>query len=94
MASEDKATGLFVTGFTVNEVLEIQAKAKEDVKAGRVITSYGNQGTSVSKQFALPVARVLSECAYALKTLDPETYGYTRSTRRVHSNFGDTTTEH
>lgn len=87
MAESYTADGLFVTGFTVDEVLAIQGQAKKDVLAGRVITSYGNQGTSVGKQFALPPGKVLAECAHALKELDPETYGYNRAGRRVHANF-------
>lgn len=90
MAEVYTAQGLFVTGFTVDEVLAIQAQAKKDVLAGRVITSYGDQGKSVQKQFAMPPGQILIECAYALKSLDPTTYGYNRTTRRGHANFGST----
>lgn len=88
MAESYTAQGLFTVGFTVAEVLAIQAQAKKDVLAGRVITSYGDQGKSVQKQFAMPPREMLAECAYALKHLDPDTYGSNRATRRVHANFG------
>ena len=89
MAETYTAEGLFVTGFTVDEVLAIQAQAKKDVLAGRVITNYGNQGTSVGKQFAMPPGKILAECAYALKELDSDTYGLNRTGRRVHANFSE-----
>ena len=92
MASS-RATGLFVTGFTVTEGLAIQKKAKDDLLAGRVVTSYSSQGTSVSKQTTLSIERVLAECRLALKTLDPDTYGRPRASRRVHANFGDQKTD-
>lgn len=82
-----KAQGLFITGFTVAEVLAILAKAKEDLTNGRIVTSYSTGGTSASRKETLPVDQVLAECSYALKALDPDTYGYNRSTRRVHANF-------
>ena len=82
------AKGLFTVGFSVAEVLEIQAQAKKDVKAGRVITSYTSGGTSAGKAQTLPTDRVLEECKYALQVLDPDTYGRPRTSRRVSANFG------
>jgi len=58
------ARGLFITGFTISEVLAIQQRAKEFLLEG--------------KQFTLPVDQVLEECGHALRVLDPETYGKPR----------------
>ena len=90
MAESYKAQGLFITGFTLDEVLAIQAQAKKDVLAGRDITSYGDGGKNVGKTRNLPVGQILAECAEALKALDPTTYGLNRSTRRVHATFNTT----
>jgi hypothetical protein len=75
------AKGLFVTGFTAAEVALIQAKAKELLLEGKTLMSWGESGSSASKQFAMPIAEVLAECAHALPILDPTTYG--RPPRRV-----------
>ena len=80
------ARGLFVN-FSITEVLQILAKAKAMVMDGKTIMSYGDQGTSVSKVFPMPVADVIDECNYALRVLDPDTYGNVRDTRRVSSSF-------
>ena len=72
------AKGLFITGFTVAEVLAIQAKAKEMLLEGKTIMNWNDAETSVSKQFAMPVAEVLDECAHALRALDPTNYGKPR----------------
>lgn len=69
------AQGLFITGFTVAEVLQIQAKAKEMLLEGKTLMSWGDSGTSVSKQFPMTVKETLDECAHALRVLDPGTYG-------------------
>ncbi len=69
------AQGLFITGFTVAEVIAIQAKSKEMLLEGKTVMSWGDSGTSVTKQFPLTVKETLEECAYALRILDPETYG-------------------
>ncbi len=69
------AKGLFITGFTAEEVLAIQSKAKALLLEGKTVMSWSDSGTSVGKQFAMPVADVLTECAYALRRLDPDTYG-------------------
>ena len=69
------AQGLFTVGFTVAEVLQIQSKAKEMLMEGKTLMSWGDSGSSVNKQFTMSVKDVLDECAFALRTLDPETYG-------------------
>lgn len=73
------ARGLFVTGFTVAEVLAIQAKAKQMLMEGKTLMSWGDSGSSVTKQFPMQVQDVLEECAHALRVLDPATYGQRRT---------------
>jgi len=74
------AQGLFIVGFTVEEVRAIQAKAKQLLLEGKTIMSWNDSGSSVTKQFALTVKETLEECAHALRVLDPATY---RPRRRV-----------
>ena len=69
------AQGLFITGFTVAEVIQIQSKAKELLVEGKTVMAWGDSGSTVSKQFPMTVKEVLEECAYALRILDPATYG-------------------
>ena len=69
------ARGLFITGFTVTEVLAIQQKAKEFLMEGKTLMNWSDSGTSAGKQFTMPVDEVLVECAHALRKLDPDTYG-------------------
>lgn len=73
------AQGLFTTGFSVAEVLQIQAKAKEMLMEGKTTMAWGDSGSTVSKQYPMPVKEVLEECAYALRVLDPATYGRRRN---------------
>ena len=74
------ARGLFIIGFTLAEVIEIQSKAKQLLLEGKTLMSWGESGSSASKQFAMPVSEVLEECAHALPRLDPENH---RQPRRV-----------
>lgn len=68
------AKGIFITGFTVEEVKAIQAKAKALLMEGKTIMSWTDGGgTSVTKQLVMPVAEVLEECAYALRRLESVT---------------------
>ena len=71
--------GLFTIGFTVSEVLAIQARAKEFLLEGKTIMNWNDADTSVAKQFTMPVDQVLEECAHALRILDPATYGKPRT---------------
>ena len=73
------ARGLFITGFTVSEVLAIQRRAKELLLEGKTIMNCNDADTSVAKQFTMPVDQVLEECAHALRILDPATYGRPRT---------------
>lgn len=66
------AKGLFLRGFTLDEIKNIQSKAKAFLMEGKTIMSWNDGGgTSVSKQFAMPVTDLLEECAYALAKLEP-----------------------
>ena len=69
------AKGLFIVGFEVEEVLAIQAKAKKLLLEGKTVMSWSEGGTSASREMVMPISEILEECAYALKKLDPETYG-------------------
>jgi hypothetical protein len=78
------ARGLFITGFTVAEVLAIQQRAKSLLLEGKTIMNWNDAETSVAKQFTMPVAEVLEECAHALRVLDPATYGRQRTVAASH----------
>jgi hypothetical protein len=73
------ARGLFITGFTISEVLAIQQRAKELLLEGKTIMNWNDAETSAAKQFVMPVAEVLDECGHALRVLDPATYGRPRN---------------
>lgn len=73
------ARGLFITGFTISEVLAIQQRAKEFLIEGKTLMTWNEAGSSASKQFTMPVDEVLEECGHALRVLDPATYGRPRN---------------
>lgn len=70
----EMAKGIFV-GLSESDLVAIRDTAVADIKSGRVITSYSDSGTSVSKQYAMPPKEMLGEAMYALRQLDPDTYG-------------------
>ena len=78
------AQGLFIVGFTVAEVLRIQAKAKEMLMEGKTLMSWADSGSNATKQFPMTVKETLDECTHALRALDPATYG---RRRRVATSF-------
>ena len=73
------ARGLFITGFTISEVLAIQQRAKEFLIEGKTLMTWNEAGSSATKQFTMPVDQVLEECGHALRILDPATYGKPRT---------------
>jgi hypothetical protein len=73
------ARGLFITGFTISEVLAIQQRAKEFLLEGKTLMTWNEAGSSASKQFTMPVDEILEECGHALRVLDPATYGRPRN---------------
>lgn len=69
------AKGIFV-GLPESDLLSIRDAAVADIKKGLVITNYSpGDGSSTSKQYAMPPKEMLEESIYALKQLDPDTYG-------------------
>ena len=73
------ARGLFITGFTISEVLAIQSRAKEFLIEGKTLMTWNEAGSPATKQFTMPIDQVLEECAHALRILDPATYGKPRT---------------
>jgi len=73
------ARGLFITGFTVSEVLAIQQRATEFLMEGKTLMTWNEAGSSATKQFTMPIDHVLEECAHALRILDPTHYGKARN---------------
>jgi len=73
------ARGLFITGFTISEVLAIQQRAKEFLMEGKTLMTWNEAGSSATKQFTMPIDQVLEECAHALRILDPVAYGRART---------------
>jgi hypothetical protein len=73
------AKGLFI-GFSEKELLQARDNAKAAILngGGQVIVNYSDSGTSVSKSWTLTPDVILDEVRYALKLLDPLTYGRRR----------------
>ena len=74
------AQGLFTVGFTVAEIVSIQSRAKQMLLEGKTLMSWGESGSTATKEFPMTVKETLVECAHALRALDPQTY---RAPRRV-----------
>lgn len=70
------AKGLFL-GLPEDELLRYRAEALADL--GRVVTSYSDSGTSVSKTFGMKAEDRLVEINYALSRLDSSKYGSRRT---------------
>ena len=68
------AQGLFTDGFTVAEVLSIQAKAKQMLLEGKTLMSWGDSGSNASKQFPMTVRETLDECVHALRVFSVEAF--------------------
>lgn len=66
------ATGIYV-GLEESVLLAYKAEALADL--GKVITSYSESGTSVSKQFGMTPERRIMELNHALSRIDPAKYG-------------------
>ncbi len=65
---------LFAT-FSLEEILAINEKAKQAVLELKTIVAWNDSGTSVTKQFVLPVDVVLDLWLAELQRRDPDTYG-------------------
>ena len=72
------AKGIFVVGYTLEEVRRTHSKAKQLAEEGKTIMSWAESGFTVTKQFPITVSETLDECSYALRILDPATYGRRR----------------
>ena len=81
------AKGLFTIGFTVAEIIAIQAKAKQFLLEGKTLMAWGESGSTATKQFPMTVTGTLDECAHALRALDPQTYGRRRRVQVSRLNF-------
>lgn len=79
-----------MVGWTKQEVLDVLTRAKALLKEGKTVMTYTATGTSVGKQFTMPVADVVEECGYALQVLDPDSYPKRR--RYLTSNYFTRTT--
>lgn len=80
------AKGLFTVGFSVQDVLDILATAKANLKKGALITSYSVAGTNVSKALTAPTLEVIDECVHALRVLAPDKYQPLRTIVRTRAN--------
>jgi len=69
------AQGLFRVGFTLAEIKNILARAKEQLLAGKTIMEWEEGDVRSRKEQAMPIKDVLAECQDALQYLDPATYG-------------------
>lgn len=69
------AQGLFVVGFTVEEVLAILQVAKTNLLSGVQQTSWSLGESSSAGVQSMSTTAVLDECRFALQQLDPATYG-------------------
>lgn len=80
------ATGIF-SDFTEAEVLAIRTQAKTLVTEGKTIMNWSSGNTTVGKSFPMSVREALEECRYALRKIDPDTYGalVTRATCNFNS---------
>ena len=66
------ALGIYV-GVPEETLLEYKAEALAQL--GLAVTSYSDSGTSVNKQFGMPVATRILELNYALSRIDSSRYG-------------------
>jgi hypothetical protein len=60
-------------------LLSIKSDALASLRKGQVIVSWSEAGTSVSKTFpGITPREAYEEAVFALRKLDPETYGFAR----------------
>ncbi len=69
--------GLFLQGVdTEDDVLVIRSEAIAMHRKGAVyVTSWGSEGTNVSKFSGMRLDALIKECNAFLQSLDPDTYG-------------------
>ena len=69
-----RATGFFLN-LKQDDIEAIVASAVAQLQAGKVMMSYSDSGTTVSKQWPMTIQQVLIEARYALQVKDPAQYG-------------------
>jgi hypothetical protein len=67
-----------VTGFDESEVKAVFAAAKAHLLAGKTTVAWSSAGNSVSKLVPsdMTPSEVIAWCQWALRELNPATYGY------------------
>lgn len=68
------STGIFI-GLTEQQLLAIRDAALTELTTGKVVTSYSDSGTSISKTITMPARERFEEATFALAQLNPTTYG-------------------
>lgn len=59
---------------TTEQVVALRDKALELILEGKTLMSWGESGSSGSKQFAVPPVDLLNAASAELRARDPETY--------------------
>lgn len=75
------ALGLFYT-LPEAQVVALRDRAVSLIMEGKTIMSYSSEGTSVTKQMAMPPKEILEECNAALARINPTKYGATNTSFR------------
>lgn len=83
-----------LAGLTLDQVLDIEAKAAAAIAAGGSVVSWSGTGMSVTRLADGTPSEILRACQYAKQTIAPHIYGQriTRTTvsfRRVYREGGE-----
>lgn len=73
----------YTIGFTEEEILEILAIQKAELK--KTLQSFSDSGSSATKRRLDEINTIISSCQLALQKLNPKKYG--RSNRIQHADF-------
>jgi len=83
------STGIFI-GLTEAQLLSIRDNALTELTTGKVVTSYSDSGTSISKSITMPARERFEEATLALGLLNPDTYGARTTVIKTDwSNYAD-----
>ena len=71
-------TGTYIDPFimTEAEILEIYKIAREHIRRGKTQMSYNGEGTEAGSQFTAKPDDIMRECTWALKSKNPQRYGF------------------